>query len=90
METTNLVKEGREFVIEFSGAKVFVGTAAYISPMAAQLVVHDFMAPLNWRPSGEWSCLADSEGNDCIAVGFKVPLLKRRKAKQLIAKLATA
>ena len=87
-ETTTIVKEGRNYVIKFDGKEAFVGTPAYVSIMAAQLVVHEFMAPLKWKTSGAWTCLEDSDGNECIAVGYKVPLIKRAKAMKLIAGLA--
>ena len=79
-------KDGRQFVVRFEkGGKIFIGTAALISDIAAQLITREVVAPLNWKPTGSYMDLKDSFGSICTAIGYKIPPFTsaRRKINKL-------
>lgn len=83
-------KDGRDFVVAFNEDKkqVFVGTVGFVSNIAAQMICHQLMAPLRWKSSKSWRDLKDSNGNTCIAVGYKIPFwVSPKRAEALITSL---
>ncbi len=90
MKKVFFTKEGREFVVLFDSKKkeVFVGTAGLISPIAAQVISHDLMAPLKWKPLRTVKILKDKTGYTCPAVGYKKPFwVSNKRAEAIIASL---
>ena len=78
-------KNGRDFVVRFVDKEVFVGTPACLSDIACQMIVHETMAPLRWKPTGTFMNMTDHTGNFCIGVGYKVPFFKN--AEKSVAEL---
>ena len=72
-----LEKNGRKFVASAEDSRtVFIGTVGVFSTIATQMVCHDAMEPLHWKPTGTLTYLV-LDGKTCIAVGYKIPLMKR-------------
>ena len=83
-------KDGRNFVVGFDSEKkeIFVGTAGMIFPIAAQVISHELMAPLNWKSKGTVMDLVDVEGLICPAVGYKIPFwVSTKRAEAMVASL---
>lgn len=75
MKKKNYKKDGRNFIVYFCNErKVYIGTAGLISNIAAQMICHEVMAKLKWRPTNSAIDLKDQNGNLCVAVGYKVPM----------------
>ena len=79
-------KNGRNFVVHFERRKVYVGTTAFVSNMASQLIVHEIMKPLRWKATGDFIDLIDAKGSQCVAVGYKVPILDKPHSLEKIFK----
>ena len=72
-----LEKNGRKFIVSSRGGRtVYIGTVACFSNLAAQMLCHKVMEPLNWKTSGTFTTLM-LDGELCTAVGYKVPISKR-------------
>lgn len=90
MKKVFFTKDGRNFVVFFDSEKkeFFVGTAGLISQLAAQVISHDLMASLKWKPTGTVMNITDKNGFICPAVGYKKPFwLSTKKAEAKVTSL---
>ncbi len=90
MKKRYFTKDGRDFVVAFNEDKkqIFIGTAAFVSDIAAQLICHETMSPLRWKSSKSWRDLKDFNGNTCVAVGYQIPFwVSSKKAEAKIEAL---
>ena len=70
-------KNTRTFVVDQQNGMVFVGTEAYVSTIAAQMIVHEAMKPTGLKFGGKWTNLEDENGNTILGVGYKLSLIDR-------------
>lgn len=86
MDEIHYTKNDRNFVVRFEEGEVYIGTCGYVSNISAQLVCHETMAPLKWKPTGTFMNLEDKDGYICIGVGYKVPRFvnPRKKIEKLL------
>lgn len=90
MKKRFFTKNDRDFVVAFNDEKkqVFVGTVGFVSNIAAQMICHELMASLRWKSNKSWMDLKDSNGNTCIAVGYKIPFwVSTKRAEAMVASL---
>ena len=66
-------KDGREFVVRFCEREIFIGTAGFVSNIAAQIISHNAVEPLHWESTKTACDLVDSKNHLCVAVGYKIP-----------------
>ena len=76
--------DGKNYVVRYEGRKVYVGTAALLSNMASQMIVHEIMKPLHWKATGDFIDLIDAKGVRCIGVGYKVPIFTNPRSLEKV------
>lgn len=77
-------KDNQKFVVRYEKGEVFIGTAARFSDFASQILCHNVMKPLGWRPSAHYRDLV-CDGKQCVGVGYYVP--SHTSARKAIGKL---
>lgn len=73
MEIMYVKAKCRMFVVAIEEGTAFVGTRGFISDLAAQRISNDAMEPLEWKRTGTWRTLCDSDGYSCTCIGFEIP-----------------